>query len=737
MSVYPVGTSSAASGNLSATQPTYVVRSGESLQDIADRLGVTRASLLAANPSIRNPDAVYPGTHLAIPESETLAAETFKPHAEPLAPGNGAPADAQVRSSALQTLDKDFSVFDTAAHGGKGDGKISKHDLQKVADDPKYSAQQRAAAKYLLKNGDFYTRLDTAKHGGTPDGTISRNDVNAAKADQSLYENTSAFDGTGSSVSYQPGDVRPSGDDPKSAAVRTEMDRKDGYRDDVGAGGTFARELQAHKNDPAWLKDYFRQLGSKQTAEYLSDLSDPIVLSSAKESDAKQVLADERTALQNMYASGALNDADIGRLVEGWARQSGDPRPGFAQLFAGLDGPQAQSIKNAFAQACAELSLTGQSKFTTSQFTFGSDAGKALSDGDRNQLAAASAYVLSTTSTENQANQLLQLHQEGGNAAVSAFITHAMAVSTQTYGLTSLTTDAANKGQNVPYAGVAQLLKSLANVDPALTTGSKADLVATRDAAFSSALDGLDKHSDNWEKNTTLKDALSKIMMSDFDQLLAASLLPGRHELPTGDSAFSTELEQFAQHVLLTDPTGKLRDASSKFLSQKLGQMIADINTLSPAQIEKKYGASADQVSWLAGQLVAHINTGIDAAVKTGTDKEAAQQQKIDFGLNLLLAAGGDALKLLPGGGVLDDILPPSITGSAVYGTIKGQLEEDLKQGLTDKAYALLLDKLPGLHSDPTLFNLRNTLEDAILTDPKHAAYKGQFQNGYDSVRDK
>ena len=55
-----------------------------------------------------------------------------------------------------------------------------------------------------------------------------------------------------------------------------------------------------------------------------------------------------RSALQNMHQAGALNDADIARLVERWALDSGDFSSGVAQLFSGMKGPEALDMQNAF-----------------------------------------------------------------------------------------------------------------------------------------------------------------------------------------------------------------------------------------------------------------------------------------------------------------------------------------------------------------------------------------------------
>jgi len=78
---------------------------------------------------------------------------------------------------AVRILNRDFSTFDTAAHGGKPDGKVSLNDLRAIAADPNASTEDRDTANYLLTHKDVLDSLDTAAKGGKPDGTISDKDA--------------------------------------------------------------------------------------------------------------------------------------------------------------------------------------------------------------------------------------------------------------------------------------------------------------------------------------------------------------------------------------------------------------------------------------------------------------------------------------------------------------------------------------------------------------------------------
>ena len=72
-----------------STALTYVVRSGDSLYRIADRLGVALQALLDTN-RIQKSSVIYPGMRLTVPAGGHLPVDT--PTVAPVAPASGAPA---------------------------------------------------------------------------------------------------------------------------------------------------------------------------------------------------------------------------------------------------------------------------------------------------------------------------------------------------------------------------------------------------------------------------------------------------------------------------------------------------------------------------------------------------------------------------------------------------------------------------------------------------------------------
>lgn len=107
----------------------------------------------------------------AIDSARSLSALTSSDTSIPSAPQ---PMD---EARAIQVLNRDFGMFDTAAQRGSRDQIVSRDDLRAVRDNPAATWEQRAAADYLVTHEEAFGGLDTAAEGGSTDGFISRKDV--------------------------------------------------------------------------------------------------------------------------------------------------------------------------------------------------------------------------------------------------------------------------------------------------------------------------------------------------------------------------------------------------------------------------------------------------------------------------------------------------------------------------------------------------------------------------------
>ena len=131
----------------------------------------------------------------------------------------------------IDVFQRNFDVFDTAAKGGSKDGNVSREDIQAVADGAQYTAEQRAAAQYLLDHPDQYAMLDTGKNGGgayAADGDITRGDVDAVVAREPLFADTGTFVSDAPAI---PENVSGEFEDPDSAAAQTERLGESGMGD--------------------------------------------------------------------------------------------------------------------------------------------------------------------------------------------------------------------------------------------------------------------------------------------------------------------------------------------------------------------------------------------------------------------------------------------------------------------------------------------------------------------------
>lgn len=614
----------------------------------------------------------------------------------------------------LATFRDSFDHFDTAAHGGKADGIVSRDDLRAVANDTsgKYSTQERQAALYLLYAPEDFVMLDTAQSRSCAyaDGKISREDVNAVFSRAPSYSAAATFVSDGCRI---PSDGRLSSDDPAGAAAQTErikdVSMSMGGRSE--AAGHFMHVLREHQGDILWVQDYFRALGSRNTAELLGEVASPARYYNLATDYAHQQIALARETLQQMYASGALNDADVSSLVEQWALQRGPFNPGVAQLFAGMQGPESRHLQNAFFNATSHLALAPNKK---------------LDLEDRQSLAAAGTYVLSKTSADNQIRELTRLqNSSGGDAAdVGRVITLAMSQRTSVADL-----DGPLNRDRLPlidYNGVTKLVNTLSYIAPPdgrrppdSWSFNYGQLTNLRDNVFYGAANGLDANRSRWQGDVSLKDGLSRIFIADYDRMLASATADNGAVLRELDHAFPKALERFAQNVIFTEPSGSLRNATSRFLCERLGSVIHDLNALDNAAFARKYGGdptddkSKMRLCSLVGSLLAHAHNGMQDAMQVATDKRAAQKEVLQFFIDLAWSIGKDGLKAVPGGNVVSYLLPEEITGSKSFEAIKGKVEELVKKGATDKAVALL-EELPGFRLDAALGGLAQKLRETV-----------------------
>ena len=112
------------------------------------------------------------------------------------------------RNTAVEVLDRDFAMFDTASRGGKQDGLVSADDLRAVRNNPNATKEQRDAAAFLLDHKEVFDSLDTAQS----DAAAQNASLNTAQKKKNPKANVDGLISQGDVTSYKgsiPTDVKP------------------------------------------------------------------------------------------------------------------------------------------------------------------------------------------------------------------------------------------------------------------------------------------------------------------------------------------------------------------------------------------------------------------------------------------------------------------------------------------------------------------------------------------------
>jgi len=184
----------------------------------------------------------------------------------------------------LTTLHEQFKAFDTAKEkvhgspwfGGGPDNRVSKDDLKAVAEDGaqsgRFTRSQVEAAQFFLSHPEALARLDTAAVSDNAPGTHEAADGFIGELDaKAALRDARDFDGAATFKSQQP--AVPA-DDANQAQQDAAMVLR--YQDlPLPAGSTtspeqvFTQVLHRHKDDAAYLNDFFGALGSNAAGRAL------------------------------------------------------------------------------------------------------------------------------------------------------------------------------------------------------------------------------------------------------------------------------------------------------------------------------------------------------------------------------------------------------------------------------------------------------------------------------------
>ncbi|MFN7961352.1 MAG: hypothetical protein U0002_08785 [Thermoanaerobaculia bacterium] len=503
------------------------------------------------------------------------------------------------------------------------------------------------------------------------------------------------------------------------------------------AANLFAQQLAAHKGDADWTQKFYQSLGADLSAKMINQSVDPSYYRDWKPETVNQQIDAVRGSLTTLYQAGKLNQADMDRLMNHWTHDSDSQvwngifdggyrvNPGLAQLFR--DVPYtAEGLKNEFFDSAVKASQDTK-----------------LGQEERNDAAAAAAWVLSGTSADNQVVQLRTLQQQNG---LGDFVTRAMSGEKNVPTLLNSAQNPIDPKTGRPsrpieerYDGMARIAFNLAYSDVSLRDAfnraapfTQGELSKIRQEVFVSASTAMEAHPRTWDDNTLLKDGLSQIFQSEFDNLWQGNLAGNQASLK--NKTIQEGLESFFEHALFTGPSGNLRDSTSRFLADKLRGWIDDIRNpnLSDAQFKAKYGVDQTQLAKIAGEILGHVSNGMERAIDGATDKQKAKEAilKTGFDLALSLLPAGGPIKAL-GGGKIGEIGVKAL--DSFVSKLDGDLRKQLETAGYEEAKKLLVEKLPDFVNDQALKQLADDLMD-VIPESNARNYLSAFQSSFTDI---
>jgi hypothetical protein len=379
-----------------------------------------------------------------------------------------------------------------------------------------------------------------------------------------------------------------------------------------------AEQLSKHKNDPAWVQSLFQSAGSKLGAELIADAAHPLSYMDATRSYNKLSVSEingrvesVQNALISLNKSGALNQGDMDRLCEQWAKGAGDPKH-LVEIFAKMP-PGGEALQAMFVNSAIRA-------------TQGKEGESAIN------LAGAAATVLSKQSDDQVVAKLGELQKSG---QLKDFMGKAMRADTEFNSLYNHSKEArSGLDPNPPPGstmsnGAASLLTTLsyANVrdgrqGPA-PLGSD-DLTKVRNEVFGEAVKAFGER--NGAFDPAVKDAMSRIYRDDFDSINSTIL--SKNQATYNEAAVGKGMAEFFQQALFKPPVGV---AGRQLMDRLTGQMEQLSKSLSVDAFGDKDTVKKEQF------LNAH-----KLGLLQGTVMNALQQSKDDIRANA--EAWGNAL---------------------------------------------------------------------------------------------
>lgn len=491
----------------------------------------------------------------------------------------------------------------------------------------------------------------------------------------------------------------------------------------------FIDAAKAHRNDPKWMEEFFKALGPDKMARLINDTLTPGVFQRSTPEEVRESLAAIRDTISNLASANPplFDQSDMDALVKSMASDS----RGFYDLIAlelfGKMDYKSESVKNMFFKSASQLALSGQ-----------------LNDKQSKFLAAAAAHVLSTTSANNQAEQLSALRGQtpaGLPSELNKFINLAMQGPTETPSLESrLGTLSQYPGPHgsatsEPYGRVDALIFNSAYVGytdghtpgPRLST---AELQALRTELFQTATVAMNKNPaiEKAYNNNFMKDGLAEIFMQDFNFIYKSGIGTNGAGL---DPTLAKGITQFFKFTVFTTKPGYEQKQLMEFIKTQVQDVAQALNSTAPnaeQEFRDKFGMSRHDGAALLGNMLGAMQLGLDAHLSDINKDADAKKEALGFLFDITIG-------LIPGiGGKLTD--EATATAYKLLAQIadksQSKIIENIKNGALGEARKLFLEANSAKDPKELLENLRSGVNMTLPNgDNGTETFHQTFQSAY------
>lgn len=522
---------------------------------------------------------------------------------------------------------------------------------------------------------------------------------------------------------YSAGDTEASGHD--AAASMIHMQRWGGA-DQATQAQFFNQQIEAHKDDPEWLAEYFGALGEDRVAELMrlsiTETANPHAhggIGMSGNADAlgyyQNTVDNLRTALETLEKSGNFTQSDMTALYKSLDLDTSDRNVFGATLVSDLFANSSPDVQELFFNA-------------------------AMAEGNENSVAIAS-HVLANMPVDDQARILGNMSQE----ELDSFVEMSMKGQFEAVDMRKFYGEGDTHSQ-VTIGGISDILANANDV----TVYSHARIAVPdyppqlQTALFEATASALTNQDvfDKFADDVQFKEELAVLTRKEHDGFIDRAL--DADGGPHGEDLGSTTREEYSkvlEMTLFTPPLpesaeGLIRDIDARF--KEIGDDLANMDD---AAFEEKYGRNRGAMAAAFGQMTGVFFEALDSGltrVKDDADKAAEIMDPlfklIDFGVGQGLGKAG------PIGAVLSKVLAMSGASAAV----KNDIKEMITNGQIAEAIQMMKDH--GVDLSELGEELYEHMSDEVLpnrTEPNgtyqgpngDVSIKDAWQNGYDFVQ--